>query len=191
VTDEQLVEFCLKGKRRAQEALYNQYAGRLYAICMRYASENAEADDMLQEGFIRIFQKLDKFETGNGRALFPWMSRIIINTALNYLRSKRNHRNLKEEQMFYELISETDCDEEEITEQISTGEILDMIRQMPDGYRMVFNLYAIDNQSHQAISEQLGISVNTSKTQLMKARKYLAVRIRARYSQCEPSSQIN
>lgn len=186
-----MVESCLRGKRRAQEALYNQYAGRLYAICMRYASENAEADDMLQEGFIRIFQKLDKFETGSGRALFPWMSRIIINTALNYLRNKRSHRNLKEEQMFYELISEMEYDDEDLTEQISTDDILELIRQMPAGYRMVFNLYAIDNQSHQSISEQLGISVNTSKTQLMKARKYLAGRIRSRYSQCEPSSQIN
>ena len=160
-----LIKGCIKQQADAQKYLYNCYAPTLYGICLRYTKNVHDAEDLLQEAFIKIFNNLDKFKF-NG-SFEGWLKRLTINMAIN------NYHNKKKETCEpvnddYEHYSHN-----EIIEKMNAEQILQSINKLPEGYRMVLNLYAIDGYSHKEISDMLGISEGTSKSQLSRAKASL------------------
>ena len=166
MNDSQLVQECLKGKRDSQKRLYEQYAPKMLGVCYRYASSRDEAEDYLQDAFITIFRKLNQWK-GEGE-LGAWIRRIVVNTSLNGIKAK--HR-------LSEYLSDTSP--EEIPDIIAESgnenadELMELVRQLPLGYKTVFNLYAIEGYSHEEIGKMLNIQTVTSRSQFMKARKML------------------
>jgi len=165
-----LIEACLAGKRKAQSEFYHRFASRLYGVCLRYASGRAEAEDLLQEGFIRVFSSLHTY-TGSG-SIEGWLRRIIVNNNLNYIRAHANQPLFStfDEQAMQET-DEPGEPEEQPDFPVET--LLGLVQQLPYGYRMIFNLYVFEEYTHKQIAEELNISENTSKTQLMRARAAL------------------
>lgn len=172
--DEKLIADCLSGKRKAQSELYNRYAPVLYGICLRYASSHFEAQEMLQEGFIKVFSSLSSFSSKG--SFEGWVKRIVVNNALNYIRSNSSQKlfaDFKDAEEMADIVTETD----ESSPPPDTDTMLRLIQQLPEGYRMIFNLYVFENFTHKEIAETTGISENTSKTQLMRARQLLQIKI--------------
>lgn len=153
--------------------LYQRYAAYLTAVCSRYVSERDDVRDILQESFLVIFQKLPEFQDRGEGSLRAWMTRIVVNQSLGWLRKKGRLK-------FTDIDSSPDiADEPEAdTESIPPEVIHRMISELPDGYRTVFNLYILEERSHKEISEMLGISEGTSASQLHRAKAMLAERIR-------------
>lgn len=177
---EEIIHGCLNGKRSAQEALYKLYGGKLYGVSMRYTRNQMEAEDVLQDGFVKVFKNIRSFRDLGENSLFNWMKRIIVNTAINYLRDQKKHRYQADIDTMDE-IAENDTEDsffDELRTLVSQDEILGLIRNLPEGYRIVFNLFAMEGFSHQEIAEMLGVSVSTSKTQLFKARQQIIAGIR-------------
>ena len=167
----EIVEKCKAGDKKAFALLYNMYAPKMLGVCIRYAKTQEEAEDMLQEGFIKLFQKIDSFK-GIG-SFEGWVCRVIVNTAINYYKSQRKYN-----QTINLDINELNFLKEEPpieanTVQIPQSKLLEMIRQLPEGYKFVFNLYVLDGYMHHEIAQILSISESTSKSQLFKARKML------------------
>lgn len=173
-SDKELIERCLENDPRAQEFLYKRFSRRMYGVCLRFARNTLEADDILQEGFIKVFAYLKDFR--NDGSLEGWIRRIIVNTAINYFNSKHNEWNETSIEKAGAFQSVT----EDILEQISANDLLHLIQELPEGYRMVFNLYVIEGYNHQEIGEMLHISENTSKSQLSRARMALQERLTQR-----------
>lgn len=171
-----IVKACLKGDSWAQAELYKQYASRLYAICLRYANDEDEAKDILQEGFIKIFDKLQQYK--NIGSFEGWMRKIIVNTALERIRKESRFLLVEDETM----IANDHYKYEHILEEIGEQELLEMIQELSAQYRMVFNLYAIEGYSHKEISKKLDISEGTSKSNLSRARETLKRKIEIRYN---------
>ncbi len=174
--EEKLIEGCLAGKRKAQNELYLRFSPQLFGICLRYASNRSEAQDMLQEGFIKIFSSLSSFK-GNG-SFEGWMKRIMINNALNHIRiytKQQLFSDFSEVENIADIPSEVD----DAKPPPDTETMLLLIQGLPEGYRMVFNLYVFEDYTHREIAEEAGISENTSKTQLMRARNLLQKKISA------------
>ena len=173
MNDQQLVEGCLRGEAHAQHQLYNKYAGQMMAVCLRYGSDYEEAQDMFQEGFVKVYQKLHLYNYKG--ALGAWIRRTIVNNALDLLRkNKRENQHVSLYKVDYMIQSEGENDPFEEDEQImSADQISKLISEMPNGYRTVFNLYVVEEYSHKEIAEQLGISESTSKTQYKKAKAFL------------------
>jgi RNA polymerase sigma-70 factor (ECF subfamily) len=168
IAEGQLIENCLKGERKAQQKLFESYAGVLSRVCRRYIQNEEDARDVFQEGFIKIFRSLESFR--HQSSLETWMTRIMINSALSYLRSAK----LTFSDNVTEIADFTDDEHESSTDKyqdLDTEKVMDCVRRLPDGYRTVMNLYVMDGYSHKDIAHMLGISENTSKTQLLKARK--------------------
>lgn len=168
ITEQDLIKHCLAGNRKAYDEFYRFYSARLYGICLRFASNRDEAADMLQESFIRIFDKLSTYQ---GLGSFEgWIKRITVNNCLNYL--KKNQRIFESITGNEEIPDEDDyaCDEKTIP---SVEKMLELVQSLPSGYRMVFNLYVFEDFTHKQIADTLSISENTSKTQLMRARALL------------------
>jgi RNA polymerase sigma-70 factor (ECF subfamily) len=166
-----LIRRCIQGHPAAQKQLYERYQSGLFGLCLRYARSEAEALDFLQEGFIKIFRDLQDFR-GDG-PLEAWMRRIIVNTAISKLRRKGWTR---EEQFNWEAIP----DEEPETEAdgLDAEQLIQLIRELPDGFRTVFNLYAIEGYAHKEIAQILDIAESTSRSQYQRARRQLQERIR-------------
>ncbi|MFY0626942.1 MAG: sigma-70 family RNA polymerase sigma factor [Reichenbachiella sp.] len=164
--EKQIIKDCLKGNRQAQEALYQKYASQMFAICLRYSKEQQEAEDILQEAFIKVFKQLGKFR-GDAKVVF-WIKKIVINTALNSQRSKL---------YLYPMVDIDDYKEEKGEALNPTDytmeELLTMIKKLPNSSQIIFNLFAIEGYKHQEIAKQLGISVGTSKSQYARARQLL------------------
>lgn len=164
MSERELVDACLRNERSAQKALYERFSGQMMAVCLRYAGNTSDASDMMQEGFIKVFEKLGQYK-GDG-ALGAWVRRIMINSALIQIRKEKRHA-------FHEDIDDSIGLENEqfsVLEQMAAEEILTLVSLLPDGYRTVFNLYAIEGYSHKEIAESLGITESTSKTQFHKAK---------------------
>jgi len=180
--DIKIIADCKRGKAYAQEQIYDLYAGAMLGICMRYAKDKSEAEDILQEGFIKVFTKIDQYDFNTVNSFSAWMKRIVVNTALNYIRDNKKHNIFSDidEENTEALSYEPEETEQTIT--ISQQEILQLVQELPEGYKLVFNLYIFEKYSHQDIAIELGISVNTSKTQLFKARKLLQKRIKEKIS---------
>lgn len=173
-TDRELIERCLENDSRAQEFLYKRFSRRMYGVCLRFARNTLEADDILQEGFIKVFSFLKDFR--HDGSLEGWIRRTIVNTAINYYNSKHNEwqeTSIDKAESYHSVA-------EDILEKISTADLLNLIHELPEGYRMVFNLYIIEGYNHQEIAEMLHISENTSKSQLSRARIALQERLTQR-----------
>lgn len=158
---------CLAGHRNAQHLLYKQYARLMMTVCLRYTNNKNEAEDVLQEGFVKVFAKLDQWE--NKGPLGGWIRTIMVNTALSHYRKhkKDNHSDDAVQ------LANKDSEEPNVVSSMGAQELLALIGSMPHGYKMVFNLFAIEGYGHKEIGEMLGISENTSKTQFLKARAWL------------------
>lgn len=161
----QLIQNCIKGEPTAQRLFYEKYSGKLYGICLRYARDNAEAQDILQESFIRIFKYLPDYQ--HKGSVEGWMRRIVVNVALRTIQAAFSRYELPVEALPDSSI------EADILPQLNAEELLLLIRKLPDGYRVVFNMYAIEGYSHAEVAAQLNIDESTSRSQLTKARKLL------------------
>lgn len=167
MTDSELVKACEKGNRLAQETLYNRFAPMMLGVCMRYCRNREEAEDVMQDGFVKVFRKMKTLK--NTEALESWMRRVMVNTALNTIRSNLKHHFHSD----IDELSEQLPDERYDQDTFDTKDLLRIIAALPTGYRIIFNMYEIEGYAHKEIAEMLGISVNTSKSQLLKARRLL------------------
>ena len=167
--DEKIIQGCIAGKRRAQNQLYNTFASGMLGVCMRYCVSMDEAEDVLQEGFIKVFKYIKNYRSEG--SFEGWIRRIMVNTAItNYnKRSKVYHEEINENT----LSSESESTGDEVYLPVEKETLMRLIQQMPEGYKMVLNLYVFEGYKHKEISGILDISENTSKSQLSKARKYL------------------
>jgi len=165
-TIDALLDGCKRGDRKAQEMLYHAVASKMFNVCMRYASSDEEAQDMLQNGFIRVFKSLSTFrEEGSFEG---WIRRIIINTAIEMYRKNINKQNTVQlDEMFDQEQDLFDM------QRLEVSDLMKIIQQLPDGYRIVFNMYAIEGYSHKEIAKSLQISEGASKSQLSRARAWL------------------
>jgi RNA polymerase sigma factor (sigma-70 family) len=159
----ELIKKCANGDRKAQKMLYENYARVMYGVCLRYCSDKEEAKDILQEGFIKVYNKINQFAF-NG-SFEGWMKRVFVNTALEYYRVNKIH-------MYH---SDADAANENphhdyTVERMSQKEILEVMNGLAPGYRMVLNLFIVEGYGHAEIAEMMGISEGTSKSQLSRAR---------------------
>jgi len=173
-TDKELIEKCLENDPRAQEFLYKRFSRRMYGVCLRFARNTLEADDILQEGFIKVFTFLKDFRQDG--SFEGWIRRTFVNTAINYYHSKENE--WKETSI--DKAESVQSVSEDALDIISAADLIEIIRELPEGYRLVFNLYVIEGYAHQEIAEMLRISESTSKSQLSRARMALQERLEKR-----------
>ena len=165
---DELIKQCANNDHKAQKEIYQLFAGKLFSICLKYSKNKQEAQDNFQDGFIVIFDKIGQF---NFKGSFEgWLKRVMINTVLLKYR-KKNVLNIVTEDIPDEVIVEVDDDE------ISLDFLLNLINELPDRYRLVFNLYALDGYAHKEISEMLQIAEGTSKSNLARARAILKQKI--------------
>ncbi|MFT2007303.1 RNA polymerase sigma factor [Pontibacter sp. 13R65] len=164
--EEKLLEGCIAGKREMQRNLYDLYSKKMMAICLRYAPTNFEAEDIMQEGFVKVFANIQNFK--KDCPLEFWIRRIMINTALKHLRQK----SLLTVSHETEEVASISSDTYNLTG-YSLDELMGIIQSLAPRYRMVFNLYAIEGYNHKEIGEMLGISEGTSKSQYSRARAIL------------------
>jgi len=169
---EEIIKGCLKGSRRDQELLYRKHSARLYAVCLQYSGNDDEAKDILQEGFIKIFENLHSYKFEG--SFEGWMRRIVVNTALEKYRSRNNLYKVEDIDQIAE--TEAEPDGEDYTG-LEAADLLEIIRELPPKYRMVFNLYALEGFSHKEISKMVNISEGTSKSNLSRARMILQRRM--------------
>jgi RNA polymerase sigma factor (sigma-70 family) len=167
-----IISGCLKGNRRDQELLYRRHAARLYAVCLQYSGNDEEARDILQDGFIKIFENLVNYK--HEGSFEGWIRRIMVNTALEKYRSKHNLYRVDDIDQIPELDAEPYNEDYSGLEAV---DLLEIIRELPPKYRMVFNLFAIEGYSHKEISKMVNISEGTSKSNLSRARVILQRRV--------------
>jgi RNA polymerase sigma-70 factor (ECF subfamily) len=163
--NDEILRGCKNGDSRSQRKLYDQTAARMMGVCLRYCTEEEEAKDLLQDGFVKVFQHITAYR-GEG-SLEGWMKKIFVNTALENIRRKKI--------VFERLENENIATAELVFSdgKLEAKELLRIIRTMPEGFRVVFNLFAIEGYSHQEIAEKLNITTGTSKSQFARARQYL------------------
>jgi RNA polymerase sigma factor (sigma-70 family) len=168
----EIIKGCLAGNRRDQELLYRRHASKLYAVCLQYSGNNEEARDILQEGFIKIFENLGSYK--HEGSFEGWMRRITVNTALERFRSKNSLYRVDDIDQVPEPEAEPDNQD---YAGLEAADLIEIIRELPPKYRMVFNLYAIEGYSHKEIGEMINISEGTSKSNLSRARSILQRRV--------------
>ena len=164
--DSKLITQCLKHDRTSQRLLYDRFSGQMYSICFRYCRDEFDAQESLQNGFIKVFKNLQAFKGES--ALYSWIKTIIIRSALDQIKKKK-----KDDELFVrdEIVSDQVGGED--PESMTYEEMLKIVQMMPLGYKTIFNMAVIDDMSHLEISNVLGITESTSRSQLMKARNYL------------------
>jgi RNA polymerase sigma factor (sigma-70 family) len=168
ITEHQLIEG-VKGLDPArQKELYDLFSAQMFRICLRYAHDRAEAEDMLQDGFVKVFRDIGQFR-GDG-PLGAWIRRIMVNTALSHLRKKKN---LIVNVPDYQVFESNSIEQPVFDSNIDAEKLLGFLQTLPLGYRTVFNLYAIEGYTHEEIADKLSISIGTSKSQLFKARDFI------------------
>ncbi len=170
---EELVRQCLRNNASAQKQLYDRYAPQMMGVCYRYARNRDEAHEILQEGFVRVFTNLDKWKKEG--ELGAWMRRIMVNTALNWIRDSKKWDWDDEEKI--EVMPPESYGESPL-EMLQAKELIALIKTLPEGYQAVFNLHAVEGYSHVEIAALLGISEGTSRSQYMRARRHLAEKIK-------------
>jgi len=165
--DVTLIKECSRGNAKAQRALFDKFAPKMLAVCMRYLKNMDEAEDALQDGFVKVFQKIPEFKMEG--SLEGWIRRIMVNNSLDAIR--RNKKQLLEDDVdtVQHKVSFTDFQFDDMDLQY----LMKIIQSLPDGYRVVFNMFAIEGYSHKEIAETLGVSENTSKSQYSRARALL------------------
>lgn len=167
MNEAQLIAGCLNGDRRAQKELYDSYSRKMMGVCLRYISDRETARDLLQEGFVKIFTSMHSY-AGTG-SLEGWMRMIFVNGALEHLRKADILRNSADIGSVNEQLGE----DENVISKLSAEELMNLIGKLPDGFRTVFNLYAIEGYSHKEIAEMLHITESTSRSQYVRARQWL------------------
>ncbi|MFN0033314.1 MAG: RNA polymerase sigma factor [Flavobacteriales bacterium] len=166
LTDERLlVDGCVKGYESYRYELYQRHAPKMFVVCKRYAGSREDAEDYMQEGFVRVFEKLHTYSFSG--SLEGWIRKVITRACLNHLRSRRLYADITE----YAPIA--DVNAPDALNEMSEQELIKLISTLPQGYRTVFNMYAIDGYDHAEIAEALGINEGTSRSQLAKARMWL------------------
>jgi RNA polymerase sigma-70 factor (ECF subfamily) len=161
--DEKIVQKCLEGDLKAQHAFYSFFSSSMYSVCLRYSNTKEDAKDILQDGFIKVFVKLKQF-TGKG-SLEGWMKRVFINTALEHYRVNKVYQQQSDVMEAMQVSTDANA-----IGQLTEQEILQVMQQMAPGFRTILNMYAIEGYTHSEISDILGISEGTSKSQLSRAR---------------------
>jgi len=163
---EALLDGCRNGDRKSQELLYRQFYGYAISVCMRYTRSRDEAVEVLNDGFMKVFTKTEKYDPG--RSFKGWLRRIMINTALDHYRRQVKH-------YFHEDVESVSCTAagDTILSTIAHQDLIRLVQQLTPAYRMVFNMYVIDGYSHEDIASQLDISIGTSKSNLARARENL------------------
>lgn len=175
MTEQEIIEGCIRKKPASQRALFDRYAGTMMGLCMRYAKDQQEAQDFLQLGFIKVFDYIHQYKgTGNFEG---WMRRVFVSIAT---------RELSKQKIRFDTVdvaeNNTAFENPSVLSRISETEIHEMIRSLPDGYRIVFNLFVVEGYSHEEIAAMLSIQQSTSRTQLLKARKMLQTLIAKQYN---------
>ncbi|MEZ4883747.1 MAG: RNA polymerase sigma factor [Chitinophagales bacterium] len=170
MSDDELIKGCIRENKYCQRALYERFAGKMMSVCIRYTRHRLEAEDILQEGFIKIFNNISKFQ--HKGSLEGWIRRIMINTAL----SNYNKSSFQKELIGIEDY-QSGTEEPKAIQQLTADEIMAVINTLPDGYKIVFNLYVIEEYNHGEIAEMLDITPSTSRSQLVKARRMLQKKI--------------
>lgn len=161
-----LIEGCIRGDRKMQRELYERFAPKMYGVCLRYAGNAEEAEDILQEGFIKVFRKIASYR-GEG-SFEGWIRRIFVNTAIEYYRKK----------IYLQPITEHEENTVEgkylsVLDNLAEKDIIKLVQQLSPGYRTVFNMYVVEGYTHKQIADLLGISEGTSKSQLSRAKQIL------------------
>lgn len=179
--DPGLLSGCQDGDRHCQQALYDRYAPRMFAICLRYADDYHQAEDLLQEGFLKVFRALGSFR-GDG-SFEGWMRRVFVNTAIEQHRRKHH---------LYPLLDVAGTEREEhdpgVLEHLAAEDLMALVNGLSPGYRAVFNLYVVEGYPHREIADLLGISEGTSKSQLARARVILQQRVEALHAERLPAA---
>ena len=169
--EQELILGCIAARPKAQKALFDIYAPKLYVVCLRYLKDQMRAQDVLQDTFVKIFANISNYKSEG--AFEGWLKKIAVNTCLDQLRKdKKLLTDVSIDDVSHKLSSESFS-----AEKLMADDLLKLVQALPDGYRTVFNLFAIEGYSHQEIAAQLGVSESTSKTQYLRARAYLKDRI--------------
>jgi RNA polymerase sigma-70 factor (ECF subfamily) len=161
-----LIQACVKEEAWAQKILYETYYPKMIGVCMRYSNDYEDARDILNEGFIKVFRFIEKYKIGT--SLESWIRRIMINSSIDYYRKEIRHRSEDIDTAMYKLSDQTD-----VVSDFSAQDILKAVQKLPPAYRAVFNLYVIEGYSHKEVSDELGITESTSRSNLVKARNRL------------------
>jgi RNA polymerase sigma factor (sigma-70 family) len=166
VTEQELILGCIQNDERCQRTLFEKYAGKMLTVCLRYARDKMEAEDWLQDAFVKVFRNISQFKAEG--SFEGWIRRIVVNTSLKHLQKKKIH------------FEEVDADrgnyqsvDPYVYSHLSEADLMKLINELPDGYKLVFNLHVIEGYSHDEIAAMLGIQDSTSRSQLVKARRYL------------------
>ncbi|MFD2938072.1 RNA polymerase sigma factor [Spirosoma flavum] len=170
-TESQLIVALKRGESRAHKVVYERFAGKMLAVCTRYCANRADAEEVMLDGFMRVFEKIEQFrEDGSFEG---WIRRIMVTESLMFLRKAKHWR---QEISLDDVTVELDYEWADTS--VNENDLLRLVNQLPDGYRTVFNLYAIEGYTHAEIAEMLGISEGTSKSQLSRARMMLQVNLK-------------
>ena len=166
ISEPDLIQGCIINDRRMQEELYSRFAPKMYSVCLRYAGNAEEAEDILQEGFIKIFKKISSFRSEG--SFEGWIRRIFVNTSIEHFRRKTYLQPISEQEE-----NTLEGKSLSILDKLAERDIIQLIQQLSPGYRTVFNMYVIEGYTHKEIGEMLGISEGTSKSQLSRAKVIL------------------
>ena len=176
-SEEKIIAACKKGDHAAQKKIYEKYSARMLALCSRYITDYMEAEDTMVGGFVKVFEKISQFKSEG--SFEGWIRRIMVNEALANLRRKKSfHLSVSLDNSFHGTAGQINTD-------LEVEDLLGFVQDLPDGYRTVFNLYAIEGFSHKEIAEKLDITESTSKSQLSRARAMLQQKI------CDSEKKIN
>jgi RNA polymerase sigma factor (sigma-70 family) len=173
ISETDLIRECIAGNRSMQEELYRRFAPKMYAVCMRYANNADDAQDLLQEGFIKVYRNLEKFR--HEGSFEGWIRRVFVNTSIEHFRRKHTLYSITEKE-------ENVIEDADITalDNLAEKDIINLIQELSPGYRTVFNMYVVEGYSHKEIGNILGISEGTSKSQLARAKAILQKKVQER-----------
>lgn len=166
ISESDLINGCIEGNRRTQEELYRRFSPRMYGVCLRYAGNAEEAEDILQDGFIKVYNKLSSFRREG--SFEGWIRRIFVNTAIEHFRRKKYLQPVTEKEE-----STLEGNYLSVLDELAERDILGLVQQLSPGYRTVFNMYVVEGYTHKEIGEIMGISEGTSKSQLSRAKVIL------------------
>ncbi len=170
MTEEQLIKACIREDAASQKELFNRFSSRMLGVCCRYARNNADAEDILQDAFIKVFNKIHQYKFEG--SFEGWIRKIVVNTALKKYTLIRYNKEVSIHENKFEQAQDPSA-----YGHLSVKDLLDLINTLPDGYRLVFNLYVIEGYQHDEIATMLGIQPGTSRSQLVKARNMLQKQI--------------
>lgn len=171
LSEKELIQRCKAKDKKAEKQLYERYAPKMWGVCIRFAKNRMGAEDIMQEGFVKVFDKLEQY---NDQGSFEgWIRKTIVNTAINHYKKNINHN----KELDIDEVTIKNQLEPRVIDQLTVNELMEVIRELPEGYRLVFNLFVVEGYSHKEIAEKLDITENTSKSQLSRARNVLQQQI--------------